>query len=88
MISRVSDVHIRDQAVAAPAPGRQIFRHVGAGHRSGRLRARFCMRTARRTVDLEIIGAKGQGSDFEKRLVIAAESRGHMQVCLQACGAR
>ena len=37
-------------------------------------------------VDLEIIGAK----DYElpNCIAIAAESRGHMQACLQACGAR
>jgi hypothetical protein len=37
-------------------------------------------------LDLEIIGAK----DYElvRCAVIAAESRGHMQACLQACGAR
>ena len=37
-------------------------------------------------VDLEVIGAK----DYELPVcvAIAAESRGHMQACLQACGAR
>lgn len=37
-------------------------------------------------LDLEIIGAKGYS--LEQCCVIAAESRGHMQACLQACGAR
>ena len=37
-------------------------------------------------VDLEIIGAKGYA--LPDCCVIAAESRGHMQACLQACGNR
>ncbi|MER3404572.1 MAG: sugar phosphate isomerase/epimerase [Chloroflexota bacterium] len=37
-------------------------------------------------LDLEIIGAKEYSR--EQCCVIAAESRGHMQACLQACGAR
>ena len=36
--------------------------------------------------DLEIIGAKAY--DVPRCVAIAAESRGHMQACLQACGAR
>ncbi|MEA2709060.1 MAG: hypothetical protein QOF78_1661, partial [Phycisphaerales bacterium] len=36
--------------------------------------------------DLEIIGAKSY--DVPRCVAIAAESRGHMQACLQACGAR
>jgi len=39
-------------------------------------------------LDLEIIGTKGQGYTLEQCIAIAAESRGHMQACLQACGAR
>ena len=37
-------------------------------------------------LDLEIIGAKDYA--LEQCCVIAAESRGHMQACLQAAGAR
>ena len=37
-------------------------------------------------IDLEVIGAKD--SSLEECCIIAAESRGHMQACLQACGAR
>jgi sugar phosphate isomerase/epimerase len=37
-------------------------------------------------VDLEVIGAKEL--DVLQCAVIAAEARGHMQACLQACGAR
>jgi sugar phosphate isomerase/epimerase len=38
-------------------------------------------------LDLEVIGAR-TGHTLEQCCVIAAESRGHMQACLQACGAR
>jgi sugar phosphate isomerase/epimerase len=37
-------------------------------------------------LDLEVIGAKAY--DVTQCAIIAAESRGHMQACLQACGAR
>ena len=37
-------------------------------------------------IDLEVIGAKAY--PIEQCCIIAAESRGHMQACLQACGAR
>ena len=37
-------------------------------------------------LNLEIIGAKEYS--VEQCCVIAAESKGHMQACLQACGAR
>src|SRR5438477_492965 len=37
-------------------------------------------------LDLEIIGAKAY--DLPRCVAIAAEARGHMQACLQACGAR
>jgi sugar phosphate isomerase/epimerase len=39
-------------------------------------------------VDLEIISTKGAGYTLEQCIAIAAEARGHMQACLQACGAR
>ena len=39
-----------------------------------------------RSVDLEVIGAKAY--DLPRCVAIAAEARGHMQACLQACGAR
>jgi hypothetical protein len=39
-------------------------------------------------LDLEVIGTRSKGYTVEQCIVIAAESRGHMQACLQACGAR
>jgi sugar phosphate isomerase/epimerase len=37
-------------------------------------------------INLEVIGAKA--FDLPACVAIAAESRGHLQACLQACGAR
>ena len=39
-------------------------------------------------LDLEVIGTKRLGYSIEQCCIIAAETRGHMQACLQACGAR
>ena len=39
-------------------------------------------------LDLEVIGTKGKEYTLEQCCIIAAETRGHMQACLQACGAR
>jgi len=36
----------------------------------------------------EVIGTKALGYTLEQCLTIAAETRGHVQACLQACGAR
>lgn len=87
VVSRVKHVHIRDCKGRQQGPGKPELQANGRGdidlvgyirvlHQSGYTGP----------VDLEIIGAK------EYSLVhcssIAAESRGHMQACLQACGAR
>jgi sugar phosphate isomerase/epimerase len=89
VISRVKHVHIRDckgrqhgpGAPADQANGRgdiDLVGYLGTLHQHGYTGP----------VDLEIIGTKGQGYTLEQCLTIAAESRGHMQACLQACGAR
>lgn len=39
-------------------------------------------------LDLEVIGTKRLGYSLEQCCIIAAETRGHMQASLQACGAR
>ncbi len=39
-------------------------------------------------LNLEVIGTRAKGYTTEQCCVIAAEARGHMQSCLQACGAR
>src|SRR5664279_5468983 len=87
VITRVKHVHIRDCRGRQPSPGKPEDQANGRGdidllgymrvlHEHGYLGA----------VDLEIIGAKDYS--VEQCCVIAAEARGHMQACLQACGAR
>ena len=87
VIGRVKHVHIRDCKGRQQNPGKPEDQANGRGdidlvgyvrvlHENG----------YDGPLDLEIIGAK----DYElvRCAVIAAESRGHMQACLQACGAR
>jgi sugar phosphate isomerase/epimerase len=87
VISRVKHVHIRDckgrqQSPGAPpdqANGRgdiDLLGYIRVLHENG----------YNGPLDLEIIGAKDL--PLEQCIVIAAESRGHMQASLQACGAR
>jgi sugar phosphate isomerase/epimerase len=87
VISRVKHVHIRDCKGRQQGPGKPEDQANGRGdidlvgyvrvlHENGYTGP----------VDLEIIGAKDYA--LEQCCIIAAESRGHMQACLQACGAR
>jgi sugar phosphate isomerase/epimerase len=87
VVSRVKHVHIRDCKGRQQSPGKPEMQANGRGdidlvgyirvlHEAG----------YEGPVDLEIIGAKEYA--LEQCCVIAAESRGHMQACLQACGAR
>jgi sugar phosphate isomerase/epimerase len=87
VISGVKHIHIRDCKGRQQGPGKPELQANGRGdidllgyirvlHESGYTGA----------VDLEVIGA-GEYS-LEQCCIIAAESRGHMQACLQACGAR
>lgn len=87
VIGRIKHVHIRDCKGRQPGPGRPEDQANGRGdidllgyirvlHESGYVGP----------LNLEVIGAK----DYElpRCVAIAAEARGHMQACLQACGAR
>lgn len=87
VVSRVKHVHIRDCKGRQQNPGKPEDQANGRGdidlvgyirvlHEAG----------YRGPVNLEVIGAKGYS--VEQCCVIAAESRGHMQACLQACGGR
>ncbi len=87
VISRVKHVHIRDCKGRQQGPGKPEMQANGRGdidlvgyvrvlHQAG----------YQGPVNLEIIGAKEYS--VEQCCVIAAEARGHMQACLQACGAR
>jgi sugar phosphate isomerase/epimerase len=81
VVSRVRHVHIRDCRGRQHGPGKPEDQANGRGyirvlHESGYAGP----------LDLEVIGAKDYS--LVQCAVIAAESRGHMQACLQACGAR
>jgi sugar phosphate isomerase/epimerase len=87
VISRVKHVHIRDCAVPEGGPGAPELQACGRGnidlagyirvlHESGLDVA----------ADLEVIGAKEY--ELGQVATIAAESRGYLNACLQACGAR
>jgi sugar phosphate isomerase/epimerase len=87
VISRVKHVHIRDCKGRQQGPGRPEDQANGRGDIDlvGYIRV-LKEHDYRGPLDLEIIGAKDY--DVQQCCVIAAESRGHMQACLQACGAR
>jgi sugar phosphate isomerase/epimerase len=87
VISRVRHVHIRDCKGRQQGPGKPEEQINGRGDIDlvGYLRV-LHERGYQGPVDLEIIGAKDYS--LEQCITIAAESRGHMKACLQACGAR
>lgn len=87
VVSRVKHVHIRDCKGRQQGPGKPEDQANGRGDIDlvGYLRV-LHENGYTGPVDLEIIGAKEYS--IEQCCVIAAESRGHMQACLQACGAR
>ena len=87
VIERVKHVHIRDCKGRQPGPGKpedqangrgdiDLLGYVSALHTGGYAGP----------LDLEVIGAKNYS--LVQCAVIAAEARGHMQACLQACHAR
>jgi len=87
VVNRVKHVHVRDCKGPGPKPGAPEMQANGRGdidllgyfrvlHEAG----------YDGPVDLEVIGAKEY--PLESCVMIAAESRGHMQACLQACGTR
>jgi len=87
VISRVRHVHIRDCRGRGPGPGMPEEQANGRGEIDlvGYVRV-LHEHGYRGPLDLEIIGARDYG--LEQCCMIAAESRGHVQACLQACGAR
>jgi sugar phosphate isomerase/epimerase len=87
VVSRVKHVHIRDCRGRQRSPGLPPLQANGRGDID--LVGYICMlheHGYNGPVDLEVIGAKDLS--IEQCVTIAAESRGHMQACLQACGAR
>jgi len=87
VVSRVKHIHIRDCKGMQKGPGKPEMQANGRGDIDllGYIRV-LAEHGYDGPVDLEIIGAKDYS--LEHCCTIAAESRGHMQACLQACGAR
>ncbi|MBI1298367.1 TIM barrel protein [bacterium] len=87
VISRVKHVHIRDCKGRQQGPGTPEMQANGRGDINlvGYIRV-LHEHGYSGPLNLEIIGAKDYS--IEQCVTIAAESRGHMQACLQACGAR
>lgn len=87
VISRVKHVHIRDCKGRQQGPGKPEMQANGRGDIDlvGYIRV-LHENAYTGALDLEIIGAKDY--TLEQCCTIAGESRGHMQACLQACGAR
>jgi sugar phosphate isomerase/epimerase len=83
----IRHVHIRDCKGREQNPGPPELQANGRGDIDllGYLRVLHASGYAG-PVDLEIIGAKDY--DVPRCIAIAAEARGHMQACLQACRAR
>ena len=87
VISRVKHVHIRDCKGMQQGPGKPEMQANGRGDIDllGYIKV-LADHGYAGPVDLEIIGAKDYS--IEQCCVIAAESRGHMQACVQACATR
>jgi sugar phosphate isomerase/epimerase len=87
VVSRVKHVHIRDCKGRQQNPGKPEQQANGRGDIDlvGYIRV-LHENGYTGPLNLEIIGAKEYR--LEQCCIIAAESRGHMQAALQACGAR
>lgn len=87
VIARVKHVHIRDCKGRQQGPGKPEMQANGRGDIDlvGYIRV-LHENGYTGPLNLEIIGAKEY--TLEQCVTIAAESRGHMQAALQACGAR
>ena len=87
VISRVKHVHIRDCKGRQQGPGAPPDQANGRGDVDlvGYIRV-LHEKGYKGPLDLEVIGAKSL--ELVQCAIIAAETRGHMQACLQACGAR
>ena len=87
VVSRIKHVHIRDCKGRQQGPGAPEDQANGRGD----IDLVGYIRTLHEAgysgpLNLEVIGAKEYS--IEQCCIIAAESRGHMQACLQAAGAR
>ena len=87
VVPRIKHVHIRDCKGRQQGPGKPELQANGRGDID--LAGFFRVLHKNKydgAVNLEVIGAKDYS--VAQCAIIAAESRGHMQACLQACGAR
>ena len=87
VVGRIKHVHIRDCKGRQKGPGKPEEQANGRGDIDllGYIRV-LKEKGYSGPIDLEVIGAREYS--LEQCCTIAAESRGHMQACLQACGAR
>ena len=87
VVDRIKHVHIRDCRGRQQGPGKPGFQANGRGDIDllGFIRVLHEARYEG-ALNLEVIGARDYS--VADCVAIAAESRGHMQACLQACGAR
>ena len=87
VVSRVKHVHVRDCKGPGPKPGVPEMQANGRGDIDLLGYFRVLQENGYQgPVNLEVIGAKE--CELATCVMIAAEARGHMQACLQACGAR
>jgi sugar phosphate isomerase/epimerase len=87
VVKRIKHVHIRDCKGRQAGPGPAAMQANGRGDIDllGYIRV-LHENGYTGPVDLEVIGAREL--ELPMCVAIAAEARGHMQACLQACGAR
>jgi sugar phosphate isomerase/epimerase len=87
VIKHIKHVHIRDCKGYPQGPGKPEDQANGRGDIDllGFFKV-LCENNYQGVLDLEIIGAKEYS--LERCALIAAEARGHMRACLQACGVR
>ena len=87
VVDRIKHVHIRDCKGRQQGPGAPELQANGRGDIDllGYVRV-LHQHGYTGPLDLEIIGARQY--ELPRCVAIAAESRGHLQACLQACGAR
>jgi sugar phosphate isomerase/epimerase len=87
VVSRVGHVHIRDCIPREGGPGAPELQACGRGHIDlfGYVKV-LHEAGIEVAADLEIIGARDY--ELSRAATIAAESRGYLNACLKACGAR
>ena len=89
VVSRIKHVHIRDCKGREKGPGAPEDQANGRGDIDlvGYIRV-LHENGYTGPVNLEVIGTKKGEYSLEQCCIIAAETRKHMQTCLQTCGAR